>query len=138
MREDSQQRLRSHTARLFDMRLGAPGLWCDDALAALQQRDLKPHHLSAIDLAQHLAIQDNTLNKAALFATEVLRGKDLLIETGQSIFDDLSQVERSLNAAHEHIALSLSGDDAALAVEARILCMVQEANLNGFGGAAAA
>ena len=138
MHEDSVQRLRSQTARLFDMRLGAPGLWCDDALASLQPQHLMPHHLGATDLLQHLAIHANARSKATSFATEVLRGKDLLIETGQSIFDDLSQVERSLNAAHEHIALALSGDDAALAVEARILCMVQEANLGGFGGAAAA
>jgi hypothetical protein len=130
-------RLRRQSALVAAMRHDRPGLWRDDTLRDLDLRHVRPHYLATTSLVNRLDAHAVALDEARALAHAVVGGNDVVIETGQALNSDLTQIARSVKAAHDHVVLSLADDESARAAEFHVMRIVQEANLIGFGGTVA-
>lgn len=137
MPDETYLRLRQQSTLLAAMRHDRPGLWRDDTMRDLDLRHVRPHDIAATSLLNRLDRHATALNDAEAVARDVVDGNDVVIETGQVLNGDLAQIARSVNAAHDHIVLALADDEPARAAELRVMQLVQEANLIGFGGTVA-
>jgi hypothetical protein len=137
MRDEMYLRLRQHTALVAAMRHDRPGLWRDETMRDVDLRHVRPHDLATTSLLNRLDRHAAALDEAEALAVAVIGGNNVVIETGQALNSDLSQIARSVKAAHDHVVLSLADDESARAAELQVMYRVQEANLIGFGGTVA-
>jgi hypothetical protein len=137
MPDETYLRLRQQSTLLAAMRHDRPGLWRDDTMRDLDLRHVRPHDLATASLLNRLDCHAAALDKADAQARAVVGGNDLVIETGQALNSDLTQIARSVHAARDLVVLSLADDESARAAELHVMRMVQEANLIGFGGTVA-
>ena len=137
MPDDILLRLRRQSLLLSEQRQAAPGLWRNDVLRELDVRHDRPRDLATRRLLDRLAAHGDALLEAQHLASATMQSNDAVIETGQSMNTDLTQVARTVTAARDHVALALAGDEAAKAADLAIMRIVQEANLEGYGGTTA-
>lgn len=133
MPDEAYRRLRQQRALLTDQRQDAPGLWRDDAMRELELRHLRPHDAATHALLAGLSGHAAALERSRKLARAVVDANDLVIETGQTVNNDLAQIARSVTAAHDHSAHSVADDDWAGATELQVMRLVQEGNLIGNG-----